>query len=112
MANPKYIQTDDHVIVTWSNITANEMNSPHTVRSRPDLMAVQFEGAWGNATATIQGSLSNVAYVAATDMKQATISVSANAGYSVLEPYIYWQPSVSGNTETNVTVTLAYWTQR
>jgi type 1 fimbria pilin len=112
MANPKYVQTDDRVIVTWSNLQANEANVPHIVRNRPDLVAVQFEGTWGNATATIQGSLSNVGYQPATDMKQTAISVSANAGYSVLEPYIYWQPTITGNAQTNVTVTIAYWTQR
>lgn len=107
-----YVQTNDLVTVTWSNLTANESAPVHQVRQRPDMMVVQFEGVWGNATATLQGSVSNVAYQTATDMKQTAISVSANAGYSVLEPYTYWRPTITGNVLTNVTVTLSYWTQR
>lgn len=112
MANPKYVQTDNKVIVSWSNLGVNESSTSHEVRTRPDMMVVQFEGTFGNATATLEGSVSNVSYLPATDMKQVAISTTSNYAVGVLEPYIYWRPAITGNVQTNVTVTIAYWTQK
>ena len=112
MAVPKYVQTDNRVIVTWSNLGANESSTAHETKQLPSMAVVQFEGIFGNATATLQGSVSGIAYVGATDMKQVAISATSNSAVGVLEPFVYWRPTITGNAQTNVTVTLAYWTQR
>lgn len=112
MIPAKYTESDRLIVVTWSDITANEPCETHIARGQPILTAVQAEGTWGNATVQLLGSLSNVSFVAASDMKQEPIAFSDNAAAGVLEPYIYWKPSCSGNTETAVSVTLAYWVYR
>ena len=109
MIQAKYIETKNSVVVSWSGITANEPCEVHRTRAQPILVAVQAEGTWGNASAELLGSLSNAAFERASNLKQEPISFSDNAAAGVAEPYLYWQPTVSGNVETDITITLAYW---
>lgn len=112
MAQAKYIETQNLVTVQWTNITANQACEPHRSRAQPTLVAVQAEGVWGNASVRLLGSLSGESYVFANDMKQNPIEFSDNAAVGVLEPYIFWRPEVSGNAQTQISVTLAYWTNK
>lgn len=108
---PTYNTTLERLVtVTWANINSADTEDAHIIRGRPDLLTVQAEGTFNaNTRVTLTGSLSNVAYIRATDMTQTAISFSANGASGVLEPFIYWKPVVSGGTTDNVTVTLSYW---
>jgi type 1 fimbria pilin len=109
MIPAKYIESQQLILVTWSDIAADEPCEIHKTRRRPSLVAVQAEGQWGNANVQLLGSLSNVSFTAATTALQQPIDFSANATATIVEPYLFWQPKISGNVETSVTVTLAYW---
>lgn len=103
------IQLDSLVTVTWANMTSADTADAHFVRGRPQLVALQAEGTWNSTTVCMQGSISGVAYANATDMTQTEIALTSNSGFSVLEPYIYWKPAVTGGSSDNVQVSLSYW---
>lgn len=108
--NPTYNRDLERLItVTWANITSADTPATHMIRGKQELIAVQAEGTWGGATCRLTGSLSNVTFNNASDMTQSPIAFTANAGAGVIEPYVYWKPSVTGGTGANVTVTMSYW---
>ena len=109
--NPTYTRNLERLItVTWSHITTADTTSVHLIRGKPDLLTVQAEGTFAGGTrVTLTGSVSNVAFIAATDMTQTPILFTANGAAGILEPFTYWKPVVSGGTADNITVSLSYW---
>lgn len=108
--NPTYnVLQDSLVSVTWANMTTGDIAGAHYVRGKPALTTVQAEGTFNSTRIGLTGSLSNVAYIPATDMTQTAISFTANGAVGVLEPYVYWKPTISSGSSDNVTITLSYW---
>ena len=107
---PTYnVELERLVTVRWANVSSADTTVPYRIRGKHDLLAVQAEGTWNSTTMKLQGSLSNVALVNASDMTQSTISFTAHAAAGVLEPLVYWKPVVSGGTGDSVTITLTHW---
>ena len=98
------------VQVTWANMTTGDTAAVHTIRGKNDLLTVQAEGTFSGGTRiSLTGSVSNVAFIAATDMTQIAIAFTGNAACGVLEPFTYWKPTIASGSSDNVTVTLSYW---
>ena len=106
---PRYLSDKDYVLVSWPGMATGDVALPHRVLGKPDMVVAQVEGTFNNTKIAIQGSLSNVAYVSATDMTQSTIQFSSNAAAGVLEPFTYWKPTVSFGATDNVSIYLSYW---
>jgi hypothetical protein len=101
----------DHslVQVIWANMATGDTAVEHRVNDKPELVMVQAEGVFNATRVSMLGSLSNVAYVTATDMTQTAIAFTANGAASVLDPYVYWKPVITSGSADNVRVTLSYW---
>lgn len=107
---PNYnITNHTQVVVTWANMATGDVAIAHRVNDKPELAIVQAEGTFNASRVAMTGSLSNVAYVSATDMTQTAISFTANSATSILEPFLYWKPTVTAGSSDSITITLAYW---
>jgi hypothetical protein len=96
--------------VTWANLTTGDTAAVHAIRGKNDLLTVQAEGTFSGGTRiTMTGSLSNVAFITATDMTQTAIAFTSNGACGILEPFTYWKPTIASGSSDSITVTLAYW---
>ena len=96
--------------VTWANLTTGDTAAVHAIRGKNDLLTMQAEGTFSGGTRiTMTGSLSNVAFITATDMTQTAIAFTSNGACGILEPFTYWKPTIASGSSDSITVTLAYW---
>lgn len=92
---------------TWSDIaTGDTINPVQVEREEGGLGSVQFTGAFGGATVTLEASNDGTNFVTLKDVFGTDVSVTAAGMHEISTGALYLRPGISGGSSDAVDVTL------
>lgn len=109
---PTFNRNNNYTLVTWKNMSSADTASPHEVTFKHVDPSVQFEGTFaGGTVATMQGSMSGIAYSPCLNSVRTNVSANTNAIAEIATSSPFYRPAVSGGSGDSVTISLIYWTR-
>lgn len=94
--------TFDRRVITWAAAATGDTFNPFVMDVPGSVAAIQIDGTFGGATATLQGSVDGTTYFGLEDVTGTAISATAAALFELSTAVLYIRPALTSGTGNSV----------